>query len=103
VLGHALDRKAIHGGKAKHDTIDAPKIAMRLRRGMLPQASVYPEEMRATRDLLRRNSSPTSRRPTVRTTCPRLGRRAPTKRTATGSPHGFPIRPCTSVWQSTSP
>jgi transposase len=46
--------KAIHGGKAKHDTIDAPKIAVLLRGGMLPQAYVYPAEMRATRDLLRR-------------------------------------------------
>jgi transposase len=46
--------KAIHGGKAKHDTMDAHKIALLLRGGMLPQASVYPAEMRATRDLLRR-------------------------------------------------
>jgi transposase len=54
VLGHALDMKAIHGGKAKHDTIDAQKIAVLLRGGMLPQAYVYPTEMRASRDLLRR-------------------------------------------------
>ena len=54
VLGHALSRKAMHGGKAKHDTIDAHKIAVLLRGGMLPQASVYPAEMRAPRDLLRR-------------------------------------------------
>jgi transposase len=46
--------KAIHGGKAKHDKIDAPKIAVLLRGGMLPQAYVYPAKMRATRDLLRR-------------------------------------------------
>jgi transposase len=46
--------KAIHGGKAKHDTIDAHKIAVLLRGGMRPQAYVYPAEMRATRDLLRR-------------------------------------------------
>jgi transposase len=46
--------KAIHGGKAKNDTIDAQKSAVLLRGGMLPQASVYPAEMRATRDLLRR-------------------------------------------------
>jgi transposase len=46
--------KAIHGGKAKHDEIDAHKIAVLLRGGMIPQASVYPAEMRATRDLLRR-------------------------------------------------
>jgi transposase len=46
--------KAIHGGKAKHDKIDAHKIAVLLRGGMRPQAYVYPAKMRATRDLLRR-------------------------------------------------
>jgi transposase len=54
VLGHALYRKALHGGKAKNDKIEAHKIAVLLRGGMLPQAYVYPTEMRATRDLLRR-------------------------------------------------
>jgi transposase len=54
VLGHALYMKAIHGGKAKNDTIDSQKIAVLLRGGMLPQAYVYPAAMRATRDLLRR-------------------------------------------------
>ena len=54
VLGHALYMKAIHGGKAKNDQIDSQKIAVLLRGGMLPQAYVYPAEMRATRDLLRR-------------------------------------------------
>ncbi len=54
VLGHALYMKAIHGGKAKNDKIAAHKIAVLLRGGMLPQAYVYPAEMRATRDLLRR-------------------------------------------------
>jgi len=54
VLGHALSMKAIHGGKAKHDTIDPQNIAALRRGGMLPQASVYPAAMRATRDLLRR-------------------------------------------------
>ncbi len=46
--------KAIHGGKAKNDKIDAHKIAVLLRGGMVPQAYVYPAAMRATRDLLRR-------------------------------------------------
>jgi transposase len=46
--------KAIHGGKAKNDKIDSHKIAVLLRGGMLPQAYVYPAQMRATRDLLRR-------------------------------------------------
>lgn len=54
VLGHALYMKAIHGGKAKNDKVDAHKIAVLLRGGMLPMAYVYPREMRATRDLLRR-------------------------------------------------
>src|SRR5436309_14299218 len=54
VVGHALAMKAIHGGKAKNDRIDAHKIAVLLRGGMLPQAYVYPRAMRATRDLLRR-------------------------------------------------
>ena len=54
VLGHALYMKAIHGGKAKNDRIDAHKIAVLLRGGMIPQAYVYPRHMRATRDLLRR-------------------------------------------------
>ena len=54
VLGHALYMKAIHGGKAKNDKIDSLKIAKLLRGGNLPKAYVYPPEMRATRDLLRR-------------------------------------------------
>ena len=56
VLGHALYMKAIHGGKAKNDKIDSQKIAALLRGGMLPQAYVYPAQMRATRDLLRRRT-----------------------------------------------
>jgi len=54
VLGHALYMKAIHGGKAKNDKIDAHKIATLLRGGMMPEAYVYPPGMRSTRDLLRR-------------------------------------------------
>ena len=56
VLGHALYMKAIHGGKAKNDRIDSHKIAIILRGGMLPQAYVYPPQMRSTRDLLRRRN-----------------------------------------------
>jgi transposase len=54
VLGHALYMKSIHGGKAKNDKIDSYKIARLLRGGTFPMAYVYPKEMRATRDLLRR-------------------------------------------------
>jgi transposase len=62
VLGHALYMGAIHGGKAKNDKIDAHKIAVLLRGGMLPQAYVYPADMRATRDLLRRRMYLTRKR-----------------------------------------
>ena len=48
--------KAIHGGKAKNDRIDAQKIAMLMRGGMFPEAYVYPAAMRATRDLMRRRN-----------------------------------------------
>lgn len=56
VLGHAFYMKAIHGAKSKNDRIDSEKIARMLRGGLLPMAYVYPREMRATRDLLRRRS-----------------------------------------------
>src|SRR5262249_58454643 len=56
VLGHALYMKAIHGAKAKNDTIDAAQIARLLRGGNLPQAYVYPKGMRETRDLWRRRT-----------------------------------------------
>lgn len=54
ILGHALYMKAIHGGKAKNDKVDSEKIALLLRSGMFPESYVYPKEMRATRDLMRR-------------------------------------------------
>jgi transposase len=56
VLGHALDMKAIHGGKSKNDRIDSYKIASLLRGGNLPYAYVYPRQKRATRDLMRRRT-----------------------------------------------
>jgi transposase len=56
VLGHALDMKAIHGGKTKNDRIDSYKIASLLRGGNLPHAYVYPRDKRATRDLMRRRT-----------------------------------------------
>jgi len=54
VLGHALYMKAIHGGKAKNDKIDAQQSAVLLRGGMIPQAYVSSAKMRAPRALLRR-------------------------------------------------
>jgi hypothetical protein len=56
LIGHALYMKAIHGGEAKNDRIDAPKIARLLRGGNFPLAYVYPKGMRETRDLLRRRN-----------------------------------------------
>ena len=56
VLGHALYMRAIHGGKAKNDKIDSYKIATLLRGGNFPLAYVYPQKMRAARDLLRRRN-----------------------------------------------
>jgi hypothetical protein len=54
LLGHALSRKALHGGTAKNDPIASQQIAALLRGGMRPPASVSPADMRATRDLFRR-------------------------------------------------
>jgi transposase len=56
VLGHALSMKAMHGGTATKDKIDAQKIATLLRGGMLPHASGSPAQMRATRAGLRRRT-----------------------------------------------
>jgi transposase len=46
--------KAIHGGKKKDDKLDSEKIARLMRGGTFPLSYVYPREMRATRDLVRR-------------------------------------------------
>jgi transposase len=54
VLGHALYMKAIAQAKSGNDKLDSERIAMLLKSGMFPQAFVYPHEMRATRDLMRR-------------------------------------------------
>ena len=54
MLAHALYLKAIHGAKAKNDPLDADKLLMLLRGGVIPVAYLYPPEMRASRDLLRR-------------------------------------------------
>lgn len=56
VLGHALYMKSIHGVKTKNDRIDSLKIARLMRGGNFPVAYVYPPEMRATRDLMRRRN-----------------------------------------------
>jgi hypothetical protein len=54
VLGHALSRKALHGGKAQTATIAAQKMAVGRRGGMRPQASGDPAARRAPRARRRR-------------------------------------------------
>lgn len=57
ILGHALYMRAIHGGKTKNDRVDSFKIAALIRGGNFPLAYVYPQKMRAARDLLRRRTN----------------------------------------------
>ena len=112
VLGHALYMKAIHGGKAKNDKIDAFKIATLLRGGTLPKAYVYPPEMRATRDLLRRRLHLVRRRGNLlahiqnthhQYNLPQSpARRSPTRRTAKASPRPSPSPTPARAWRSTS-
>jgi transposase len=99
VLGHALYMKASHGGKAKKDKIDAQKIAVLLRGGMLPQAYIYPAEMRATRDLRRRRMHLTRKRAELlthvqQTTCqynlPEIGKKIAYKANRAGVAERFP-------------
>jgi Transposase len=54
VLGHALSRTALHGGKATNAKSDSQNLAVLLRGGLLPQADGYAAALRATRDLRRR-------------------------------------------------
>jgi transposase len=53
-LGHALYIRQQSGKKNKNDKIDARCIADMLRANRFPIAYMYPSDMRATRDLLRR-------------------------------------------------
>jgi len=54
VLGPAVSRHAIQGGTAKNDRLAARTIAVLLRGGMVPPASVSPAARRAPRARLRR-------------------------------------------------
>jgi transposase len=99
VLGHALYMKAIHGGKANNDKSDAQKSAGLLRGGMLPQAYVYPAEMRATRDLRRRRMPLTRKRAELLTHVPQtnwqynvpaIGKKIASKANRAGVAERFP-------------
>src|SRR5947207_4894495 len=52
VLAHALYVHLIHGGKNKNDRIDSEKLTHLLRSNLIPQAFVYPADMRPVRALL---------------------------------------------------
>jgi transposase len=54
VLGHAFYMRAIYGAKVSDDDKDSYRIAKLLRGGLIPMSYVYPQELRSTRDLLRR-------------------------------------------------
>ena len=110
VLGHALYMKAIHGGKAKNDKIDAQKIAVLLRGGMLPAAYVSPAAMRATRDLLRRRTHLMRKRAELLThiqqtnsqyNLPEIGKRSPTSEPRRGR-RAVSIPRCRRASKSTS-
>jgi hypothetical protein len=99
VLGHAWSMKAIPGGKAKHDMIDAHTMAGWLRGGLLPQASVDPAAMRATRDRRRRRVPRTRQRaallthvqqPNGQDTLPELGQKIASKANRPGVAARFP-------------
>jgi hypothetical protein len=99
VLGHALSLQAIHGGKAKNEKIDAQTIAVLLRGGLLPQASVFPATMRAPRALLRRRTHWMRKRaellPHIQPTnrqykLPEMGQKLASKATRDGVAERFP-------------
>jgi Transposase/Transposase IS116/IS110/IS902 family len=99
ILGHALYMKAMHGGKAKNATRDADKIAMLLRGGMIPQASVYPAQRRPTRDPLRRRMHLMRKRAALLThiqktnrqyTLPAIGKKIAYKANRAGVAERFP-------------
>jgi transposase len=99
VLGHALSMQAIHGGQAKHDTIELHQIAVLLRGGMLPQAAVYPAHMRAPRARLRRRMARTRQRAArlahlqhtnSQSTLPEIGKQLASKANRGGVAERFP-------------
>jgi transposase len=56
-LGHAYYMKSIHVDKKKNDRLDAEKIALLLRAGLLPHAYACLKELRSVRDLARRRNN----------------------------------------------
>jgi hypothetical protein len=98
-LGHALSLQALPGGQATNDPSDAHTLAVLLRGGMLPQASVDPAAMRATRALLRRRRSLTRTRaawlaplqnPTSQSHLPEIGTKLADQATRAGGAERLP-------------
>ena len=86
----------------KNDRVDSRKIAALLRGGTFPMAYVYPREMRATRDLLRRRTYLVRRRADLlahiqntnaQYNLPEFGKAISAKRTGRGSARSSSIRP----------
>ena len=74
VRGHALSRKALQGGQATNDRMDARNIAVLLRGGLLPQASGSPAALRVPRARLRRRLPLTRKRAALLPPIPQTNR-----------------------------
>ena len=61
-LAHPLYLKAIAYAKVKTDQVDAHTLAQLLRLDYIPEAFIYPRDLRPTRDLLRRRHRLVSQR-----------------------------------------
>jgi hypothetical protein len=103
VLGPALARPALHGGKAQKATRDAPTIAGLLRGDLRPQAYGSPAARRATRALGRRRFPRTRTRAAWRahvqpphrpSPLPESGKKRADQATREGGPRGARRPPC---------
>jgi transposase len=112
VLGPALSMQAIHGGTAKNDQSDAPKLAVVLRGGRLPQAAVDPAARRATRAFRRRRMPLRRNRAALRSQVqhthspyhrPESGQKRANTANRVGARPIAPLRQCSNVSQGIWP
>ena len=110
VLGHALSRQAIPGGKTTNDTIDSQQSAVLLRGG-LPAGLRLSSRQAGDPCPARRRTPGMRQRAEVlahihHTTrpyhLPEMGKQSASKRTATGSPSGCPLPRCQRASQATA-